>query len=150
MQHRGIARANSFLGGMQYLPDSNNKSPQRARSRVQAQKSSLKISMAHHQGRLFALQVFVISSDKIFKENYSNMYTLMVTNAKSGGARLVLSVPQKFQPAVYLLMHCALCWVATLAAVSLLLLLANKNFKCVRYRGIFVVLSYMHATLPEA
>ena len=63
-------------------------------------------------------QVFVISSDKIFKENYSNMYTLMITNSESAAAKMVLRMPRRFQPAMYLLMHCLLCWIATLAAVS--------------------------------
>ena len=67
--------------------------------------------------RLF-LQVFVFSSDKIYKENYSNMYTLMVTNAKGGLAKVVLKAPQRLQPAAYLLMHCLLCWAAVLIAVG--------------------------------
>ena len=59
-----------------------------------------------------------MSSEKIAKQNYSNMYTLMVTNSRSPAAKLVLRAPPKWRPATYLLLHCLLCYLAICAAVS--------------------------------
>ena len=68
--------------------------------------------------RLTSVQVFVMSSEKILKQNHSNMYTLMVTNSRSPAAKLVLRAPPKWRPATYLLLHCLLCYLAICAAVS--------------------------------
>lgn len=65
----------------------------------------------------------------------SNMYTLMVTNSKSGAAKMVMKAPKKFQPATYLLLHCLLCsFTIALSVCPSFYRILHSTHTCCSYR----------------
>lgn len=59
---------------------------------------------------LYYLKIFVISSKRIEQRGYETLYKYMISDNEGMCGKVMHRFPTRFQPLIYMMFHCMLCW----------------------------------------